>query len=160
MSSWWMMRAHMCLCTSGHAFPLDILLLPLHPGSCPLCEGCVRLWFWFSSSPQICSWLPPGESHAQAQLLLNKWQTSLSATLPIPLPSLSLLSLQLKFNTTQQFLVPPTCLHSVYSHDIKHDHLFHPASTSFFSVLIFGQAVWFFLHDIDRKQTGPIHSPS
>lgn len=85
----------------------------------------------------------------------------LSAALPFPLPLLSLL---LKFNRTQQFLVPPTCLHS-HSHDMQHDHLLsHPASTSFFTqffffpVFIFGQAVRFFLHDIDRKQTGPIHS--
>lgn len=53
------------------------------------------------------------------------------------LPSLSLLSLQLKFNTTQQFLVPQH-VHTIYSHDMQHDSLsFYPDSTAFFIQFFF-----------------------
>lgn len=130
------MSAHVRLRRNWLCFASRNILLPLQPGSCLLCEGCVRLWSGCPSSLQICSWFTPGESHAQMQLLFNKWQISLSAT--FPLPSLSSLRLQVKFNPTQKFLVPPTCLHSVYSHDMQHDHpLFHPASTYFFTQLSF-----------------------
>lgn len=67
-----------------------------------LCKALVP----FLPTAQICSWFTAGKSHAPTQLQFNKGQISLPATLPFPLPSLSLLSLQLKFNTTQQFLVP------------------------------------------------------
>ena len=99
-----------------------------------LCKALVLVPFL----PTDLQLIMPVESHAQTQLLLNKWQISFSAALPFPLRSTSLLSLQLKFHTTQQFLVPPTCLQSVYSHDMQHDHpLFHPASTSFFTQFFF-----------------------
>lgn len=90
--------------TTGQASPLEI-----SSSLCtqdPALSMCVRLWLWFLPSPQICSWFMAGKSHASTQLLFNKGQISLSAVLPFPLPSLSLLSLQLKSNRTQRFLVP------------------------------------------------------
>lgn len=145
--------------TAGHASLLEISS-SLCTQDLALWESCVRLWLWFLSFPQICSWFTAGKSHAPTQLLFNKGQISL----PFPLPSLSLLSLQFKFNITQQFLVPQR-LHTIYSHDMQHDCLpFYPASTSFytqfffFQSLHFGQVLWFLLHDINRKQNGPSHS--
>lgn len=159
MRSWWMMRAHMCLWHKWSRFPTWNLLLPLHPGSCTLCEGCVRLWFWFPSSPQVCSRFMPRESRAQTHLLFNKWQISLSTTLPFLLPSLS-------DSIQHRSSLSPPRLHSIYSHDMQTRSSSFPNSlniffySALFSVLIFRQAVRFFLHDIDRKQPGPMHSPS
>lgn len=166
MGSWWMRESHMCLWHNWSGFPSWDLLLPLHPGSCPLCEGCLRLWLWFLPSPQICSWFTAGKSHAPTQLQFNKGQISLPATLPFPLPSLSLLRLQLKFNITQQFLVPqhvstPSILMAcnvIVFLSTQPQHLFLLSSFFFFPPLHFGQALRFFLHDINRKQTGPSHS--
>lgn len=158
------MRAHMCLWHNRSCFSFWNLLLHLHPGSYPLCEGCVRLWFWFLSFPVVCSWFMPGQPHAQTQLLFNNWQISLSATLLFPLPSLSLLSLQLKFNTEVPCPHNTSPLHLFAWHATWSSSF--PSSlniffySALFSVLIFGQAVQFFLRDIDRKQTGPIKSPS
>lgn len=70
MGRWWMREAHTCLWHNWSGFPSWNLLLPLQPGSCPLCEGCGRLWLWFSSSSQICSWFMAGKSHAQLSYYL------------------------------------------------------------------------------------------
>lgn len=163
MGSWWMREAHTCLWLNWSGFPSWNLLLPLHPGSCPLCEGWVRLWLWLLSPPQISTWFMAGKSPAPTQLLFNKGQISLPSTLLSPISLTPYPSTQIQHNTAPP--CPPTCLHTNYSHDMQHDCLpFYPASVAFFTQffffpsLHFGQALWFFLHDINRKQTCPSHS--